>query len=80
MTVLNSLITYRQNVGRKVDHFKFRTDLVKRLLVQHSILCGISGHHDGDNTVNRLTECHFPRNLPQKSKPTKTAMCCLQQA
>jgi hypothetical protein len=68
VTVLNPLATYKQNVGRKVDHLKFRIDLVERLLVKHSMLCGMSGHHDGDNTVNRLTECHLPRNLPKKTK------------
>ena len=72
-TVLNSLVTYRQNIGRKVDHLKFRTDLVK-----HSMLCEMSGHHDGHNTVNRLSERHFPRLSPteKKCKPTRQCVVC----
>ena len=38
--VLNSLVTYTQNVERKVYHLKFRIDLVEGLLVKHSMLCG----------------------------------------
>jgi hypothetical protein len=76
--VLSSLVTYRQNVERKVDHLKFRIDLVKGLLVKHSMLRGMSGHHDGDNTVNRLTERHFPRLSPteKKCKPKRQCDVC----
>jgi hypothetical protein len=34
-TVLNSLITYWRNLGQKVDHFKFRIDLIEKLLVKY---------------------------------------------
>jgi len=74
-TVLNSLVTYRQNVERKVDHLKFRIYLVEGLLVKHSMLHGMSGHHDGDNTVNRLMEHHFPRISPTEKKCKPTRQC-----
>jgi len=57
-----------------VDHLKFRTDLVEGLLVKYSVLHGVSGHHDGEGIIKRLTKCHFPRRIPateKKCKPTK---------
>jgi len=76
--VLNSLVTYRQNVEQKVDHLKFRIDLVEGLLVKHSMLHGMSGHHDGDNTINKLTEHHFPKISPieKKCKPKRQCDVC----
>jgi hypothetical protein len=77
-TVLNSLVTDRQNVEQKVDHLKFRIDLVEGLLMKHSMPRGMSCHNDGDNTVNRLMECHFPRISPteKKCKPTRQCDVC----
>jgi hypothetical protein len=74
-TILNSLVIYRQNVEQKVDHLKFRIDLVEGLLVKHSMLHGMSGHHDGNNTINRLTECHFPSISPTEKKCKPTRQC-----
>jgi hypothetical protein len=34
-TVLDSLVIYRQNIGREVDHLKFRVDLVEGLVVKY---------------------------------------------
>jgi hypothetical protein len=49
------------------DNIKFRIDLVQGLLVKHLVQHKVSDHHDGDNTVKRLTVCHFPRKyLSQK--------------
>ena len=61
-----------------VDQLKFRTDLVEGLLVKYSVLHGVSGHHNGDGTVKRLTECHFPRIPPtvKKCKPTRWCVFC----
>jgi len=61
-----SEVIYRQNLERNVDHLKFMIDLVEVLLVKYSILRGVSGHHDGDNNVDRLTERHFPRRMPRR--------------
>ena len=54
-TILNSLVIYTQNAGRNVDRLKFRIYLVEGLLGKYSMQCEASGHHDGDNTVKRLT-------------------------
>jgi hypothetical protein len=77
-----SEVIYRQNVERNVDHLKLRIDLVEGLLVKYSIQRVVSGHSDGDNTVDRLTERHFPRRIPRtvKEMQTNKTVCCLQQA
>ena len=36
--------------------------------MKYSILLGVSGHHDGHNTVDRLTEQHFPRRMARTEK------------
>ena len=46
------------------DHLKFRIDLVEGLLVKYSVPHGVSGHHDCEGIVKRLTKCHFPRRIP----------------
>ena len=74
-----SEIIYRLNVERNVYHLKFGINLVDELLVKYSILRGVSGHHDGDNSVDRLTERHFPRRIPpteNKCKPTRLCVIC----
>jgi len=74
-----SEVIYRQNVERNVDYLKFRIDLVQGLLVKYSILREVSGHCDGDNTVDRLTERHFARRIApteKKCKPTSLSVVC----
>ena len=74
---MNSLVIYRQNV----DHLKFRIDFVEGLLVKYSVHHGVSGHHDGDNTLKKLTECHLPRGIPptdKKCKPTRRCVGCIR--
>jgi hypothetical protein len=63
-TVLNSLVIYRQNVGKNVDHPKFRNYFVEGLLVKYSVLCRASGHHNGGNIVKRLMHHHFSKRIP----------------
>jgi hypothetical protein len=77
--ILNSLITYRKNVGRKVDHSKFRTDLIVGLLVKYSMQRKVPGQNGDDNSVKRLTVWHFPQTIPpteKKSKPTRRPVVC----
>ena len=49
-TVLNSLVIYRQNIGRNIDHIKFRIDLVEGLLVKYSVQRRISGNQENNGT------------------------------
>lgn len=60
--ILSSLVTYW--IGWKHAHLKFRIQLVEGLSVQYSGQCKVSGHHGGDNTIRRLTECLVPRRIP----------------
>lgn len=36
-TVINSLVTYRKNIGQEIDNLNFRTDVVKAFLVKYAI-------------------------------------------
>jgi hypothetical protein len=77
--ILNSLITCRKKVCRKVDHLKFRIDLIVGLVVKYSMQCKVPGQKGDDNSVNRLTEYHFPQAIPpteKKSKPTRRSVVC----
>jgi hypothetical protein len=77
--VLNSLVIYRQNIGQNIDHIKFRMELVEGLLVKYSVQHRMSGNHDGDKTIKRLMEHHFPRRVPpteKKCKPTRQCVVC----
>jgi len=78
-TVLNSLVIYRQNGGRNVDHLTFRIELVEGLLAKYSVQRKVPGHHDGYSNIKRLTERHFPRRIPpteNKCKPTRRCVVC----
>lgn len=35
--VINSLVTYRKNIGQKVNHLNFRTDVAEGLLVRYAV-------------------------------------------
>lgn len=61
-TVLNSLIIiYVKNLGQKVDHLKFRIDLIEGLLVKHSMQHKLPGRKGEGNTVKGLLiKQHFP--------------------
>lgn len=60
-----------------VDHLKFRTDLVEGLLVKYSVLHGVSGHHDGEDIIKRLTKSHFPKRIPATEKKCKPTRWCV---
>jgi hypothetical protein len=50
--------------------------LVHGLLVKHLVQHKVSGHHVGDNTVKRLTECHFQSKIPFTEKKWKSIIWC----
>jgi len=50
--------------------------MVHGLLVKHLVQYKGSGHHVGDNTVKRLTECHFPSKIPFTEKKWKPIIWC----
>jgi len=54
----------------KIDHFKFRVELVKALLIEHGSesVRKFQGHHSTDKNVPRLLERHFPERIPPTKK------------
>jgi hypothetical protein len=65
--------------GCNVDHLKFRTDLTVGLVVKYSMQHKMQGQNGDDNSINRLTEWHFPQTIPpteKKSTPTRQSIVC----
>jgi hypothetical protein len=65
-TILNFMVIYRANSRQtKIDHFKFRVELVQALLIEHESESdrNFQGHHSTDKNVPRLVERHFPLSL-----------------
>ena len=65
----------------KIDHFKFRVELVQALLIEHTSGCvrKFQGHHFTDKNVPRLVERHFPERIPpteKKARPSKRCVVC----
>jgi len=81
-TVLNCMVIYRANSGQtKIDHFKFRVELVQALLIEHGSesVRKFQGHHSTEKIVPQLLERHFPEGIPpteKKVRPTKRCVVC----
>lgn len=82
ITVLNCMVICRANSGQtKIDHFKFRVELVQALLIEHGSesVRKFQGYHSTDKNVPRLLERHFPERIPpteKKARPTKRCVVC----
>ena len=67
ITILNCMVIRCANSGQaKIDHFKFRVELVQALLIenQSESVRKFQGHHSTDKNVPRLVERHFPERIP----------------
>jgi len=54
ITILNCMVICRANSGQaKIDHFKFRVELVQALLIEHQSESArkFQGHHSTDKNV-----------------------------
>jgi len=52
ITILNGMVICRANSGQaKIDHFKFRVELVQALLIEHQSVRKFQGHHSTDKNV-----------------------------
>jgi len=77
IAVLNFMVICHANSGQtKIDHFKFRVELVQALLIEHASenIRKFQGHYSTDKNVLQLVERHFPERIPQtekKARPTK---------
>ena len=56
----------RKSGQTKIDHFKFRVELVQALLIEHQngSVRKFQGHHSTDKNVPCLVERHFPERIP----------------
>ena len=85
ITVLNCMVICRANSGQtKIDHFKFRVELVQALLTEHGSesVRKFQGHHSTDKNVPRLLKRHFPERIPpteKKATPTKRCVVCYKK-
>ncbi|XP_071057565.1 piggyBac transposable element-derived protein 4-like [Onthophagus taurus] len=84
VSILNSFIIYKRNKQQKVDHLKFRVQLVEQIFakyvneVQRKVPC----RHSQDKNVSRLTDRHFIEKIPptqQKAKPQKRCVVCYKR-
>jgi hypothetical protein len=64
----------------KIDHFKFKVELVQALLVEHQTesVRKFQGHHSTDKNVPCLVERNFPERIPteKKARPTERFVVC----
>jgi hypothetical protein len=79
--VLNCMVIWSANSGKtKIDHFKFRVELVHALLIEHASESGrkFQGHYRTDKNVPRLVERHFPERIltEKKARPTERCVVC----
>ena len=71
ISVLNCMVICCANSGQtKIDHFKFRVELVQALLIEHASgsVRKFQGHHSTDKNVPRLVERYFPERIPPTEK------------
>ena len=82
VTVLNCMVICHANSGQtKIDHYKFRVELVQALLIEHGSesVRKFQGRHSTDKNVPRLVERHFPERIPpteKKARPTRRCVVC----
>jgi hypothetical protein len=76
------MVIRKANLGQtKIDHFKFKVELVHALLIEHAIgsVRKFQGHYCGDKKLPRLVERHFPEKIPpteKKARPTERCVVC----
>jgi len=74
IAVLNCMVICRINSGQtKIDHFKFRVELVHALLNKHASesVRKFEGHHSTDKNVPQLVKRHFPERIPPTEKKSQ---------
>ena len=72
------MVICHANLGQtKIDHSKFKVELVQALLIEHGSesVRKFQGHHSTDKNVPRLLERHFPEIIPTEKKTRPTKRC-----
>jgi hypothetical protein len=77
-SILNAMIIYRNNMGKRTDQLSFRIQLVEGLFVKYVNVLErkVPGRHSSDNTAPRLTERHFISKLPPSEKKARPQRRC----
>ncbi|XP_023721062.1 piggyBac transposable element-derived protein 4-like [Cryptotermes secundus] len=80
-SILNSMIVYRSNTGKRIQQLTFIIQLIEGLFVKYvsAVEHKVLGSHPSDNTVARLTERHFISKIPptvKKSRPHRKCVVC----
>ncbi|PNF24933.1 hypothetical protein B7P43_G09365 [Cryptotermes secundus] len=72
-SILNSMIVYRSNTGKRIQQLSFRIQLTEGLFVKYAsaVEHKVPGSHPSDNTVPHLTERHFISKIPPTAKKSK---------
>ena len=79
-TVLHCMEIFRANSGQtKIDHFKFRVDLVQALLIEHrsESVRKSQGHHSTDKNVPYLLKDIFQKEYHQQKKKARSTKRCV---
>ena len=83
IAVLNWMVICCTNSGQtKIDHFKFRVELVQALLIEHASesVRKFQGHHCTDKNVLWLVERQFPEiPLTEKKGQANREVCSVLQ-
>jgi hypothetical protein len=78
------MVICHANSGQtKIDHLKFRVELVQALFLEHGrqSVRKFQGRHSTDKNVPRPVERHFPERIPpteKKARPTRRCVVCYQ--
>ena len=73
------MVICRANSGQtKIDHFKFRVELVQALLIEHGSesFRKFQGHHSTDKNVPRLIETFSRKNTTDRKKGQANKEVC----
>ena len=82
VTILNCMIICCASSGQnKMEHFKFRVDLIQALLIERGSETDrtVQGRHSSDKNVPRLLKRHCSARIPpteKKARPTKRCVVC----
>jgi hypothetical protein len=79
--VLNALILYRENTGKRIEQLSYRVQLAESLFVKYGCVVEhkVPRRHSSDNTAPQLVERHFIRGIPptgKKCKPQRRCAMC----
>jgi hypothetical protein len=75
-TVLNAMIIYRRNMGKKIRQLAFRVSFLEALFEQFANKRGLPGRQAAEN-IPRLKERHFIHKVPPSRKKAAAQRRCV---